>query len=191
MTTFLDPNYKVPQSNKNYFKFQQGNNDFRIMSSAIVGYIYWTEDKKPVRLREMWKKKPTDIRVEKNGSYSTKHFWSFIVWNYEMNCIQIMEITQKTIMNAIKALVDNSKWGSPTEYDVTISKVGEGLETEYSVVPNPKTDVQQEILDEFKAKPANLELLFENGDPFEPSNQEKTQEQLDEEEEVLKACDKL
>ncbi len=166
MTTFLDPNYKVPQSNQNYFKFQQGENNFRVMSSAITGYEYWTEEKKPVRLKEMWKKKPTDIKVEKNGSYRTNHFWAFVIWNYETNTIQIMEITQKTIMRAIKALVDNKKWGAPQNYDLTITKTGEGLETEYSVMPNPKSEVQAEIVEEYKNKPVNLEALFSGNDPF-------------------------
>jgi len=166
MTTFLDPNYKVPAGSQKYFKFQQGENNFRVMSSAIVGYEYWTEDKKPVRLREMWKKKPADIKVEANGSYRTNHFWAFVIWNYEANAIQIMQITQKTIQRAIKSLVDNKKWGDPKNYDLTITKTGEGLETEYSVMPNPGSEVQKEIQDEFEAKPVNLEALFDGGDPF-------------------------
>ena len=164
---FLEKDYKVPASNMNYFKFQVGENNFRVLSSAITGFIYWTEDKKPIRLKEMWKKKPSDIKTEKNGSYRTNHFWAFVVWNYETSNIQIMEITQKTIMNAIKSLVDNKKWGDPKNFDITITKVGEGLETEYSVMPNPQSEVQKEITEEYKNKPVNLEALFKNGDPFQ------------------------
>ena len=164
--SFIPNDYKIPESNQNYFKFQQGENNFRVLSSAVVGFIYWTENKKPVRLKEMWKKKPADIKTEKNGSYSTKPFWSFVIWNYEASAIQIMEITQKTIMRAIKALVDNTKWGDPKNYDLTITKTGEGLETEYSVMPNPQSKVQKEITDELEEKPVNLEALFENADPF-------------------------
>jgi len=165
--SFLKDDYKLPQSNQNYFKFQQGENNFRIMSSAIVGYEYWNSSNKPVRLREMWKKRPADIRIESNGSYRTNHFWAFVIWNYETNSIQIMEITQRTIQRAIKALVDNEKWGDPKSYDITITKTGEGLETEYSVMPNPKSEVQKEIQEKFNAKSINLEALFEGKDPFQ------------------------
>lgn len=191
--SFLKSDYKVPQSNQNYFKFQQGENNFRILSSAIVGYVYWTEDKKPVRLKEMWKKKPSDIKTEKNGSYRTNHFWAFVIWNYEINAIQIMEITQKTIMNPIKALVDNKKWGDPKNYDITITKTGDGLETEYSVMPNPQGEVQKEILDEYEAKPVRLEALFVNGDPFaqEVSDEQQNEISQKEREEIEEATSGL
>ena len=188
--SFIPQDYKIPSESR-YFKFQSGENDFRVMSSAIVGFEYWTEDKKPVRLREMWKKKPTDIKVEANGSYRTKPFWAFVVWNYEVNAIQIMQITQTTIMRAIKALVDNKKWGDPKDYDLTITRTGEGLKTEYSIVPSPKNEVQAEIAEEFKNKPVNLEALFLGEDPFDESIQPKTSEQIQEEKEINEAVSKL
>lgn len=191
MSDFLKKDYTVPSDSKYLNKFPQGETNFRILSSAVVGYEYWREDNQPVRLKEMWKKKPADIKVKDNGGYETKHFWAFVVWHYEENKIKIMQITQKTIMNPLKALVDNTKWGDPKSYDITIAKEGEMLKTKYTVVPSPKTDIQQEILDEYKENPINLEALFENGDPFEASEQVKTQEQIDEEEEVLRECDKL
>ena len=163
--SFLTKDYKIPTELK-YFKFQNGENNFRVMSSAIVGFLYWTEDKKPVRLKEMWKKKPADIKVEANGSYSTKPFWAFVVWSYENSKIQIMEITQTTIMFPVKALVDNEKWGNPAEYDITITREGEGLKTKYTIVPNPKTEVQKKIMDAYKETPVNLEALFDGADPF-------------------------
>jgi hypothetical protein len=39
-------------------KFRQGPNKFRILSAPIIGYEYWTEDRKPVRSRELWRTIP-------------------------------------------------------------------------------------------------------------------------------------
>ena len=169
MNTFLAEGYKIP-TESNYLnpsKLPQGETNFRILSSAIVGYEYWTNDNKPIRAREIWKKRPDDIKIKDDGTFDVKHFWAFVVWHYEDSKVKIMEVTQKTIMNGIKSLVDNAKWGDPKEYDITLTKTGELLKTEYSTVPNPKTELQAEIIEEYKNKPVNLEALYLGNDPFQ------------------------
>lgn len=194
MSDFLKEDYKVPTDSKYLNKFPQGETNFRVLSSAVTGYEYWRmngEKAEPVRAKEMWKKFPTDIKPDKDGAKKVLHFWSFVVWSYEESAIKIMNIKQKTIMNAIKDLVDNKNWGDPKEYEITITKSGEGFDTKYSVMPNPKSELPESISQEYKENPVNLEALFLGTDPFEPSEQEKTQEQIEEDEEVLRACDKL
>ena len=100
-------------------------------------------------------------------------------------------------MKKIKAYVDNVKWGSPTEYDMTVSKSGEGLETRYEVMANPKEELQKEIQDEYGSKKINLEALFTGGNPFgegdETGEVEDTTEpkmSIDEQNEVLDTLDK-
>ena len=46
--SFLKKDYKVPSDQKYLNKFPQGETNFRVLSSAIVGYLYWTEDNKPI-----------------------------------------------------------------------------------------------------------------------------------------------
>jgi hypothetical protein len=166
MTTFLPDDYKVPASGGNYMKFQDGENTFRILSSAIVGWQYWNKDSKPVRSKTKWAEVPQDIKVEKDGKVSIKHFWAFPVWNYEAKAVQILEVTQQTVMNGIKALVDNKKWGDPKGFDITVTRTGEGFDTEYSVMPNPHTPIEDEILAICEKKTINLENLYSGADPF-------------------------
>jgi hypothetical protein len=110
---------------------------------------------------------PVDIRVEDDGTYSKiKHFWAFVVYNYDAKQIQILEVTQKSIMNGIKALVDNVKWGDPKRYDITITRTGEKLNTEYSVQPNPHEPLADDIKDLYEHTSVNLEALFDGADPF-------------------------
>lgn len=163
---FLPEGYEVPASPSNYMKLQDGENTFRVLSSAIVGFEYWTNDKKPVRLKTFPEVMPVDIKIEKDGSKKIKPFWAFVVWNYTAEQIQILQLTQKSIMGAIKAVVDNKKWGNPKGYDITVTRTGEGLDTEYSTMPNPHSILEDKIADALSDKKVNLEALFDGADPF-------------------------
>lgn len=152
--TFLPENYKTPEGN--YFKFQEGENTFRVLSSAVIGYEYFNKDNKPIRSKTPFTYTPPDI---KEGG-SIKHFWAFLVWSYRAEKQQILEVTQSGIQSAIKALVSNPKWGDPKGYDITISRTGSGLETEYTIMPNPHSEL------DVTPQAVNLEALFEGEDPF-------------------------
>lgn len=163
---FLPNDYKQPVSN-HYMKIKDGENTFRVLSSAITGYEYWTEDNKPVRSKAPFKSTP-NIRIDKDGKATkVKHFWAFIVWNHDDGIIQILQLNQSTIQSAILAIVNNKKWGNPTGYDITITREGEGFETKYSVMPNPHSELDSSILIEYAGKKINLEALYEGEDPFE------------------------
>ena len=159
---FLPKDYTVP-STSDFMKFQTGENTFRVMSPAVIGWEYWNKDKKPIRSKTKWTGTPEDISVDKDGNPTTiKHFWSMVVYNYNDKAVQSLEITQKGIMDSITALVENPKWGNPMKYDITVSKSGEGLATKYTVQPNPHSEMSPEIIAEFEAKAINVESIFDN-----------------------------
>lgn len=165
---FLPKDYALPKAQNKYFKFKDGSNTVRILSNTIMGYEYWNTENKPVRTRTRLMETPKDIRVESDGlPSSVKHFWAFVVYNYDDDCVQIMEITQVSIMKQLLALVENSKWGDPKNYDVTISKSGEKLETRYTVIPNPHSELSPEIKSEYANTELSLDALFDGEDPFE------------------------
>jgi len=168
MNNFLPNDYVAPTQN-NYMKLKQGENTFRAISSCIVGYEYWTneEKSKPTRSKTPFVGIPSNIRRDNNNNPQTiKHFWAFVVWNYNIKAIQILEITQSTIQASIKALIDNKKWGLPQGYDITKTREGEGLDTDYTVMPNPHSEIDQNILDKYYSKKINLEALYTNENPF-------------------------
>lgn len=174
MTNFLPKDYKIPTTS-NYMKFLEGDNTFRVMSSAIIGYEYFNTENKPVRSREPFDETPD---IKKDGS--VKHFWAFIVWNYEAKRIQILELTQKGIMGTMQEYVKNEKWGAPTEYDFIVNRKGSGLETEYKVTVNPQSDTPEEATATLEKMTINLEALYTGADPFK--NTDDTIEYPDEEE---------
>jgi len=64
----------------------------------MVGWVYWNTQNKPVRSRERWDEVPHDIRIDSDGKQSkVKHFWTFVVWNYDQKMVQILEATQAQI----------------------------------------------------------------------------------------------
>ncbi len=158
---FLPPDYKQPD-NSNYLKLKEGENVFRVLSEAITGFEYWTTDNKPIRSKEPFEETP-NIKVDKEGGSRVKHFWAFIVWNYEAKKVQVALITQSTIQEGILALFNNKNWGDPKLYDLTITRSGEGLDTSYVVQPNPHSDLPEEAKGVTGIK---LEALYKGDDPF-------------------------
>jgi len=157
---FPDAEYKIPETS-NYMKFVEGDNKFRVLSSAIVGYEYFNKDMKPVRSRTPFDETPD---IKKDGRVN--HFWAFVVWNYKAERIQILELTQKGIMKFIQALVKNPKWGNPKGYDITVTRQGSGLDTEYTFVADPHSEIAESIALAYEKKVIDLEALYEGKDPF-------------------------
>ena len=174
MSNFLPTNYKIPEES-NYMRFGQGENIFRVLSSAIVGMEYWktTKDdsgkeiRRPVRVKMGVSVDINELDKDKKGELiMPKHFWAFVVWNRNAEKVQILEITQSGIRKKITALINSKAWGDPKEYDITITREGEGWDTEYSVMPNPKEKIDAGIVRLAKDLNINLEALFEGQDPF-------------------------
>jgi len=158
---FLPADYQPPKGESRYLKFQSGTNKFRILSRPIIGWEDW-QDKKPVRFKMKEKpEKPIDPK------YPIKHFWAMIIWDFADESIKILEITQITIMQSIVTLTKDPEWGSPFHYNIKVEKQGEKLETKYSVLASPPSDLTDEIKEAYKTTPINLEALYEGEDPFD------------------------
>jgi len=165
--TFLKDSYNLPKQKSNYMRLEEGNNTFRVLSSAIVGWEYWVDTdeggRKPLRVKSLGdlpEATPSD----------PKHFWAFVVFNREAEQIQILEITQRSIMTKVEALVRNEKWGDPKEYDICIARTGKTMQdTNYSTMPEPKEKLDKGIKKLYEDMDINLEALFEGKDPFESS----------------------
>ncbi len=153
--------YEAPVDVSAFMKLQDGDNTFRVLSPAVTGWEYWSEDNKPVRSKTKFEETP-GIRSNNGKPTVPKHFWTFLVWNYKTESVQSLEITQATVMKAIKALVENPKWNSPLGYDITINKTGKELLTKYNVVPNPHSPLTPEQEEALKNTEIDLEAIFEN-----------------------------
>jgi hypothetical protein len=171
MNDFLPKGYETPEVPSNYMEFTEGQNYFRVLSSAIVGYQWWVENgegRKPVRVREL-DEVPEEVRNAFNNRESARHFWAFSVYNYQTKAIQVLVLKQQTIMRAIEAFAKNPKWGNPKNYDLIVEKVKTGSrerDVEYNVVPEPPTPLDPAIEELASNVPVRLEALYAGEDPF-------------------------
>jgi len=164
---FFDKTYEVPKNDGGYMKFKQGENIFRILAPAVMGWEDWKQDgDKKVPVRTKWEgeqSKPVAI----NSKRPVKHFWAFPVYTYGRKTIEVLEITQNGIQNSIYTSHCEERFGNPMGYDLKVIRTGEGLETKYEVLAMPPEAMDSKIGVLFAETPVNCEALFTNDDPFE------------------------
>ena len=162
---FLPQGYEAPKATAGgYLKFKNASTKFRIVSSPIIGYEGWSNDNKPVRFKEQ--PKAESLKMLRDNK--AKHFWALIVWSYADEQVMILQITQSSIIEGITALAKDEAWGNPKEYDITVNKTGQGMETKYTVVPAPPRPLAEDVIATITEDSANinLEALFTNDNPF-------------------------
>jgi hypothetical protein len=175
MDAFLPDTYEPPKSTSGYMKLQDGKNKFRILSSPILGWEYWTQKdgkKMPVRLAYTEDNyRVAQREAQKNideKDKKAKHFWAMTVWNYNTNAIEILELVQAKMQKSIRDTSKEPEWGNPVNrYDFVITKSGRDMSTEYSMTAIPPSTTAPEITKAIKEKPINLNALFSGGNPFE------------------------
>ncbi len=175
---FVSEEYTVPKGQGSYMKFEQGENKFRILSDAITGHEGW--DKSGEKPKVFRSKRTDDEKLDRCDE--VKPFMAFKVWNYATKSIQILSLTQKTIIEQIVNYSRDPDWGDPndptTGYGFVVTKSGSGLNTEYQIRPGKSQPVTDDIVAAEDKVLCNLEALFDDGDPF-ASNAPATQSEDD------------
>jgi len=104
------------------------------------------------------------------GTADVKFAAACPVYNYESGKVQVLQITQKSILKEIDQISQMEDYSELLEWDFTISKKGSGLLTEYTVRPVPRKKGSQEHIDaawiEAKSAGFDLERLLTGGNPF-------------------------
>jgi hypothetical protein len=162
------------QTSGGFMKFdKEGTFKFRILSAPITGFEYWTVDKEPIRSKEY----PKVISDKIKPGDKIKYFWAFVVWNFQAEEVQILELTQTTIIEPLQELISNPEWGDPTGYSISVTRKGMSFsDTEYSVVPSPAQPTPANVLKAYKDKPINLDALYSGGNPFEAADGPQSEE---------------
>lgn len=169
---FLPDNYETPETPSNYLKFDEGENQFRVLSDAVVGWEYWTEEagkRTPNRVRTV-DELPKEVQRATDTQKQAKHFWAFVVLNKATNDIQILELTQKSLMKGIEGLAASKSWGDPKAYDIVVTRTKTGPEArdvEYSVRPEPKEKLDEGVQALYESMGIDLNKLFTGEDPFQ------------------------
>lgn len=162
---FKTQNYEVPAT-ATYLKFKTWVNKFRILSEILTGRED-RQDKKAIRTTE----KMLPLNPNEKDS-QPKHFRAMIVWNYADEKIQMLEITQKWIQESLHWLYQDEDRGDLRNYDIKITKEGEGKSTKYLVTNSPKTELDKEVKKLFDSTYHRLENLFHDKGVFEETQED-------------------
>ena len=173
--SFLTKDYKPLQpAGGGYMKLKPGENRIRILGSmnddpptAIQGVLGWVpgeEEGKNVPVRTMPGEKVDTTQFDEKP----KEFIATIVFDYQAGQVSILELTQQSIIGELVSLDNDPDWGDPRDYDISIVKTGERLETRYNTTPKPKSAQTEEMKKAFADAEINLMALFSGDDPFAP-----------------------
>lgn len=155
----------VSTGSNNYMKLELGDNTIRCLSMPVDGWVEWV-DKKPTRTQIDNEPEVTD---EENPP---KKFIALAIIDRADDETKILELTQQSVIKAIKSLSANPAWGKPFTYDINITKKGTGMLTKYTVTPSPKKSLPKEVIKAAMAKPCNLEALYTGEDPWKVDGDE-------------------
>lgn len=169
--SLLPNDYKEPKKDKKYIKpnnLPEGTHKFRILSAPLFCWVYWTDTidgkRKPVRVKE-FREVPPEYRNPLDDKNKAYFEWNLLVWNYQDEVAQIMEIKQATIRARIQELDNDPDWGDARNYDIKITNTGKSKGDKYTVA----TGAGKTVFDtKDKDIPAvNLSALYTGGDPFD------------------------
>jgi hypothetical protein len=132
-----------------------------VCENPIAGFVQWTKENKPVR----WDRDAQPPTKDWRPDERPRKFLGVVIWNYETESLQIWEITQRTIIDVLDNLSKDEDFGHPGNYDLKITRRGEGLETTYQTQA-VKTEFPSVAMKEMESTPIILEALFDGTDPF-------------------------
>lgn len=161
---------EIPRGSGQFAKLVDGKNKFRVLSDVVLGWEGW-KDKKPFRHEgSVCKIKAEDVDLNQNGQPNINYFWAMVVWNYQDKKVQVLEITQKTVMGPLYELEQNPDWGDLKGYDVEINKKKEGDKIKYYVLGIPPKPLSAEIEQAYKESDVDLSKLFKGEYPMATDN---------------------
>jgi hypothetical protein len=104
------------------------------------------------------------------GTADVKFAIALPVYTFESGKVQVLQITQKSILKELDAISQLEEYSNLLEFDFTIGKKGSGLTTEYTVRPVPRKKGSQEHIDaawlEAKSEGFDISRLLTGGNPF-------------------------
>jgi hypothetical protein len=160
-------NYTPPESSSEatgkYTRIKENEAvKLRILSDCLTGYVYWTNDNMPVRSQVQFSATPNIREGDK-----CKHFWVFKVWNYTTKQIEVWEISQATIRDALWAYWKDDEYGDLRKFPIKVTRTGKALETKYQVIAGQIKPLDEEIAVASANTCVNLHALYEGANPFE------------------------
>jgi hypothetical protein len=104
------------------------------------------------------------------GTADVKFCIAAPIWSYEAGTVQVLSVSQKSILRELDAISQEEDYADLTAWDFTLSKKGSGLTTEYKLRPAPRkkgSDVTiAAACEEAMSNGFDLSRLLTGGNPF-------------------------
>ena len=156
-----------------------------LSDEPLEHYELWAEgaDGKAKSFRFATEPSPDDISLslgdfkrrmnrEGTGYEAIKFCLALPVYNFEAAQVQILQVSQKSIIRELDAVSQLPDYEDILAIDFQLGKEGSGLSTEYKLTPLPrKKGADKEIAaawEEARSAGFDLSRLLEGGDPFKP-----------------------
>jgi len=146
-------------------KLPAGKTKFRFLGDPMFFFETWIKNPDGSSTPKRFAM-DEDIPLSEVGPDGVKQVMATKVYNYTQKAIQIMSITQVTILSPLKLASENKKYGEPTGYDTYISKTGVGQQSRYTFDKDPKEKLSDEVIKADKMVEMDLHLLLIGADPF-------------------------
>lgn len=168
----FDTTYQAPAEKSNYTRLTEGVHVLRILSTPKEVQSYFVEyvDK---QTKEGIKKEK--IITPDNGDgkqpQGTRRNWAFKVYNHETKQVQVWEVAQKNIQQYLTNILRGKLKNDWTKFDLQITRTGQGLETEYTLMNGDSESLgkeAQKIIDETYVDLTQMTL---GKDPFDEDSQ--------------------
>ena len=178
---FFVPGHEIPEKRNQFMKLEYGKNRFRFIGEPVSGFLFFgrieredgSETIRPFRQREVDGEFSVEDMIELNARMNKegeiekqKYFITSLVYNYGKEKLQVLEITQKSILKALKSYVESEEYGHPNGYDLTVEKKGEGLNTEYTVLASPPKALDEKVTEAVGNISCDLEKIFDGDYPL-------------------------
>jgi len=167
---------KVEDKPSDFMKLKEGLNTVRITTKVV--FLHEThrfqDDEGKFKIKPHAEE---NCQLCLNGN-EKKQRYAWIVLDREDGKVKILDVGW-TIFKVVHDLSHDPDYGNPTEYDLKITKTGQGLDTEYSVIASPKRvplTEDEEIL--VAGAGLDLEKIFGGGKQSKPLGEVVSEDEI-------------
>lgn len=157
----------------------------RFVGEGTTGWVGWTEDKKPHRLKLKPSESDYHPKIKRDEGEPYRYFIAGVAYVEKEDTFKVVEITQKTLIKALTKFIQMEDYGDPTGYTLELEKEGSGKESKYTLVALPPKAMSKALAARAEEVIASMDMseLFRDGDPLNPKAGESTADAEEEEEE--------
>ena len=149
---------KTESGDSKYMKFPVGDSKIRIVSDVYSSMRHGMEIEGAYKNICCPKTVDPTLACPLCKKEKPRQKWIVKVIDRKDGLVKILE-SGTMIFSQLASFVENVEYGDPTNYDITVTRIGERLETKYTLVPSrSNTELTEEEVEMVKVDKFDLEL---------------------------------